>query len=57
MKTNETLKILEQISKQHKTPIEQRVFDKAIAALKYCEEQGLTYYIDGKYFKKREENK
>ena len=57
MKTNETIKILEEISKQHNTPVEQRAFDKAVAALKYCEKQGLTYYTDGKYFGKREENK
>lgn len=55
MKNDTTIKILEDISKQHSTPSEQRVFDKAIAALKYCTEHGLTYYVEGKYFDKNEE--
>lgn len=50
MKTKDTIAILKNIAKEYDTPVEQRVFDKAIAALEYCEKQKLTYYIDGKYF-------
>lgn len=55
MKNEMTITILEDISKQHNMIAEQRVFDKAIAALRYCEEHGLTYYVEGKYFDKNEE--
>ena len=55
MKNEMTIKIIEDISKQHDAPAEQRAFDKAIAALRYCEEHGLTYYVEGKYFDKNEE--
>ena len=55
MKNEMTIKIIEDISKQHNTPTEQRAFDKAIAALRYCEEHGITYYVEGKYFNKNEE--
>ena len=55
MKNEMTIKILEDISKQHDTTAEQRTFDKAIAALKYCKEHSLTYYVEGKYFRKFDE--
>ena len=55
MKNEMTIKIIEDISKQHNTPAKQRTFDKAIAALKYCEEHGLTYYVEEKYFRKLDE--
>lgn len=56
MKTKDTIVILKNIAKEHGTLIEQRVFDKAIAALEYCEKQKLTYYIEGKYFGRFEVN-
>ena len=50
MKNKTTIIIMENIAKEHNTPAEQRAFDKAIAALKYCEEHKLTYYIKDKCF-------
>ena len=52
MKNKDAIIILENIAKEYNTPIEQRVFDKAIAALKYCEEHKLTYYVKDKCFGK-----
>ena len=59
MKTNETIRILEDIVKEYEPQkgnesAIKRVFEKAIAALKYCEEQGLTYYIEEKRYGKIE---
>ena len=54
MKNKETIKILKDISQKHNTPVEQRVFDKAIAALEYCEKNKLIYYIEDKKFDKSE---
>ena len=45
---------LNNISKEHINPTEQRAFDKAIAALEYCEKQGFTYYVEEKYFDKKQ---
>ena len=55
MKNKETIAILKDISQKYTQPAEQRVFDKAIAALEYCEKHKLTYYTKEKYFDKREE--
>lgn len=55
MKTKNTITIIKNISQEYDNPVEQRAFDKAIAALEYCENQGLTYYIEGKYFDKKSE--
>ena len=48
MKNRQTITIIENISKQHTSPAEQRAFEKAIAGLRYCE--GLTYYIEENEF-------
>lgn len=48
LKNRQTITIIENISKQHTSPAEQRAFEKAIAALQYCE--GLTYYIEENKF-------
>lgn len=53
MKNIITIKILKDISKQHTNLAEQRAFDKAIAALEYCEKQRLTYYVGKKCFDKK----
>ena len=50
MKNRMVIDIMRDISKEHTNPAEQRAFDKAIAALEYCEKQGLTYYTEEKYF-------
>lgn len=55
MKNRMVIDIIRDISKEHTNPAEQRAFDKAIAALEYCEKQGLTYYVEGEYFDKNEE--
>jgi len=55
MKNTDTIKILENIAKEYNSPTEQRVFDKAIAALKYCDEHKLTYYVENKCFGTMEE--
>ncbi len=47
--------IIRDISKEHTNQAEQRAFDKAIAVLRYCDEHGLSYYVEGKYFDKNEE--
>lgn len=48
MKNRQTITIIENISKQHTNPAEQRAFEKAIAALRYC--GNLTYYTETKRF-------
>ena len=48
MKNRHTITIIENISKQHTSPAEQRAFEKAIAALQYC--GNLTYYTETKRF-------
>ena len=48
MKNRQTITIIENISKQHTSPAEQRAFEKAIAALQYC--GNLTYYTKTKRF-------
>ncbi len=48
MKNRQTITIIENISKQHTSPAEQRAFEKAIAALQYC--GNLTYYTETKRF-------
>lgn len=53
MNNRATINIMENISQQYDHPSDKRAFEKAIAALEYCEKQGLTYYIEGKYFGKR----
>ena len=55
MKMKNTITIIKNISNEHKQPAEQRAFDKAIAALEYCEKHNLTYYTEGKCFEKRKE--
>lgn len=55
MNNRVAINIMENISQQYDHPADKRAFEKAIAALEYCEKQGLTYYIEGKYFCKREE--
>ena len=55
MNNGMTVNIIKNISQQYDNPADKRAFEKAIAALEYCENQGLTYYVDGKYFGKREE--
>lgn len=52
MKNKMAIDIIRDISKEHINPTEQRAFDKAIAALEYCEKQGFTYYVEEKYFDK-----
>lgn len=49
------INIMENISQQYDLPADKRAFEKAIAALEYCEKHKLTYYVEGKYFDKREE--
>ena len=53
MKNRMAIYIIRDISKEHTNPVEQRAFDKAIAALEYCEKQGLTYYTEEKYYDKK----
>ena len=48
LKNRQTITIIENISKQHTSPAEQRAFEKAIAALRYC--GNLTYYTEAKRF-------
>ena len=48
MKNRQAIAIIEDISKQHTNPAEQRAFEKAIAALQYC--GNLTYYTETKRF-------
>lgn len=48
MKNRQAIAIIEDISKQHTSPAEQRAFEKAIAALQYC--GNLTYYTETKRF-------
>lgn len=48
LKNRQTITIIENISKQHISPAEQRAFEKAIAALQYC--GNLTYYTETKRF-------
>lgn len=48
LKNRQAIAIIEDISKQHTSPAEQRAFEKAIAALKYC--GNLTYYTETKRF-------
>ena len=55
MKNKMARQILQDILQQHDNSAEKRALESAIAALEYCEKQGLTYYIEGKYFGKREE--
>ena len=55
MNNGMTVNIIKNISQQYNNPADKRAFEKAIAALEYCKNQGLTYYVDGKYFGKREE--
>ena len=55
MKNKMARQILQDILQQHDNPAEKRALESAIAALEYCEKQGLTYYIEGKYFGEREE--
>ena len=55
MKNKMARQIIQDILQQHDNPAEKRALESAIDALEYCEKQGLTYYIEGKYFDKREE--
>lgn len=55
MKNKDAITILKHIAKEYTTPTEQRVFDKAIAALEYCDEHNLTYYVEDKRFGTTEE--
>lgn len=48
MKNRQAIAIIEDISKQHTSPAEQRAFEEAIAALQYCD--NLTYYMKTKRF-------
>ena len=48
LKNRQAITIIEDISKQHTNPAEQRAFEKAIAALQYCD--NLTYYTETKRF-------
>lgn len=56
MNNKVAIEIMENISTQYEHPSEKRAFEKAIAALEYCQKNGLTYYVEGKYFDKREED-
>lgn len=49
MKTRQAILVMNDIMEQHTNPIERRVLEVTIAALKYCE--GKTYYIEEKRFK------
>lgn len=55
MKIDTTIKAMKSFSEESSNPVDQRVFEQAIAALEYCKEQKLTYYIEEKSFGKREE--
>ena len=55
MKNKMARQIIQDILQQHDNPAEKRALESAITALEYCEKQGLTYYIEGKYFGEREE--
>ena len=55
MKNKMARQIIQDILQQHDNPAEKRALESAIAALEYCEKQGLTYYIEGKYFGERQE--
>ena len=55
MNNKTAIAIMKNISSQYEHPADKRAFDKAIAALEYCEKHKLTYYIEGKYFDKRAE--
>ena len=48
LKNRQAITIIENISKQHTSPVEQRAFEKAIASLQYC--GNLTYYTETKRF-------
>ena len=56
MKNRMAIDIIRDISKEHTNPAEQRAFDKAVAALEYCEKQGLTYYIEEKCYEEMDIN-
>ena len=46
MKNKKARQIIQDILQQHDNPAEKRALESAIAALEYCEKQGLTYYIE-----------
>lgn len=48
LKNRQVIAIIEDISKQHTSPAEQRAFEEAIAALQYCD--NFTYYMETKRF-------
>lgn len=55
MNNRTAITIMENISNHYEHPADKRAFDKAVAALEYCEKHKLTYYVKGKYFNKRTE--
>ena len=54
MKNRAAILTLEKISQAYDHPADKRAFEKAIAALKYCDEHGLSYYVDEKRYGKME---
>lgn len=57
MKIDTTIKAMKSFLETSDNLVDKRVFEQAIAALEYCKEQKLTYYIEDKCFGKREEYK
>ena len=55
MKIDTTIKAMKSFLETSDNPVDKRVFEKAIAALEYCEKNNLTYYIEDKCFGIREE--
>ena len=54
MKIDTTIKAMKSFLETSDNPVDKRVFEKAIAALEYCEKNNLTYYIEDKHFDERE---
>lgn len=50
MKNKSAILVLENISQQYNHPVDKRAFEKAIAAIEYCDEHGLSYYVEEKRY-------
>lgn len=54
MKIDTTIKAMKSLLEASNNLVDKRVFEQAIAALEYCKEQKLTYYIEEKRFDKKD---
>ena len=46
MNNSMTIDIIKNIAQKYDNPADKRAFEKAIAAVEYCEEHKLTYYVE-----------